>query len=110
MVPVVYTMFITNNHASFQFWWEENLLNIKNSQNILTWIADTKVSCSTNYLEFYDQICSGRLFLAEKTKKDEQLYSVLHIQIMLGTKYSVKLTSFKSWVTFTKTSIFGRKR
>ena len=33
MRQLVYTMLITNNHASFHLWWEENLISIKESQN-----------------------------------------------------------------------------
>ena len=44
---VVYTMFITNNHASLHLKYEENLLKNEKSQNIMTMIADF----------FHDQLC-----------------------------------------------------
>ena len=44
MKQLVYTMFITYNHASFHLWWEEDLLKYQKSQNIIV-----------NH--FYDQLC-----------------------------------------------------
>ena len=44
---VVYTMFITNNHASLHLRYEENLLKNQKSQNIMTMIADL----------FHDELC-----------------------------------------------------
>ena len=44
---VVYTMFITNNHASLHLRYEQNLLKNQKSQNIMTMIADL----------FHDELC-----------------------------------------------------
>ena len=35
-------MFLTNNHALFDLWQKENLVNIKNSQNIMAMIVARK--------------------------------------------------------------------
>ena len=38
MRQLVYTMFISNNRASFHLWWKENL--VKKSQNIMKMILE----------------------------------------------------------------------
>ena len=35
-------MFLSNNHALFDLWQKENLVNIKNSQNIMAMIVAGK--------------------------------------------------------------------
>ena len=42
MKPLVYTIFITNNHALFGLWWMTNLVNIKRLKHFITEIVSEK--------------------------------------------------------------------
>ena len=59
-------------------------------------ILNTKFKLNSDFLE---QICPKSLFLVEN-RRNEHLNWILHIHIILGTKFQLKLTILVFWTKF----------
>ena len=59
---LVYTMFISNNHASFHLWWKENLENIKADSVTVVWEL---------FINFSQWICRASILSSGRAKVTE---------------------------------------
>ena len=65
-------------------------------------------SASTNNFDFLDQIYPKKVFMFEN-RKSEHHHWILHIRIVLGTKFQLRLTIFIFWANLPKKGVSGLK-
>ena len=56
-------------------------------------------STKNESFDFLEQICPKRIIPVEN-RKSEHRYSILNVQISLGTKFELKLNFLSSWDKF----------
>ena len=81
--------FITNNHASFHFWWKENLLNHQKVSKYYEHDLRQEVLSWTDCFDFCDKICSKRVFSIQN-RKSESHNRIQHVWICLYAKFHPK--------------------
>ena len=81
--------FITNNHASFHFWWKENLLNHQKVSKYYEHDCRQEVLSWTDCFDFFDKIYSKKIFSIQN-RKSESHDRIQHVWICLYAKFYVK--------------------
>ena len=69
----------------------------------------SKMSTQTDNFDVLDQISPRRVFLVGN-RKSQHHHWILHIRIVLGTKFQLRLTILNFWTKFAKKDVSGLKR